>query len=131
MARTIAEIIAAVDDVCPNAFEPAWKARWIGTLDGDIWDSIFLMAVQRDFKYGEKWPERAEWIPLIVDSHDTIYDFFLQSHIEFGNGEYEKFNNTSALFAAEFRRLKAWFTNRYHMERGHFDYEIDYRRVYT
>jgi hypothetical protein len=117
MARTVAQIVKAVDDVCPNAFDYKWKAAKIGTLDGEIWLNVLLGDSAEIFEYGIAEMEHR----VLVDApFDGIYDAYLKWQIELGNGEYEKANNTNAVFEAEWRRFVAWFCNRYKPAQGNF-----------
>ncbi|MDR1217241.1 MAG: hypothetical protein LBJ99_01505 [Oscillospiraceae bacterium] len=118
MARTVAAIIAAVDDVCPNSFTDEWKAAKLAALDGDIWLNVLVGDDAELFDY--KMPDDANAAVLVGMPFDTIYDLHLKAQIEFANGEYEKYNNTSAYFEAEFRRFKAWFLNTYHPAQGYY-----------
>lgn len=129
MPRTIGKIISDVNDICPNAFAPAWKARQLALLDGDVWNNVLLAEFAGNFEYD--WPECADWYPLVFAPYDSIYDYWLQAQIERGNGEYEKYNNTSAIFNADFTRFKTWFLNKYHPAQGYFIYERDYRSFYV
>jgi hypothetical protein len=114
---TIAEIIAGVDDVCPNSFSSEMKTEIIGRLDGEIYEKVYLCIDPEAFKY--VWPECAEWTPLVRFPYDDIYGLYLKARIEFNNGEYEKYNNTNGFYEARLRAFTVWYINTYNPAQTH------------
>lgn len=61
-----------------------------------------------------KWPEDGDK-PLLIDApYDSIYDYWLISHMEFMMREYGNYNNTASMFASALESWKVMFrrTNR-------------------
>ena len=48
---TLAEIIAQVDEIKPNAFSNEAKTIWINEIEGKIQTDVFLMAVEDVIQY--------------------------------------------------------------------------------
>jgi hypothetical protein len=116
-SRTVEQIIADIDDVCPNSYSEATKTRWIARLDMLLWRDLFLQA--RDPKLNYTWPENKGWQVLISAPDDDIYDLYLRAQIEFYNGEYEKYGNSAAFYDARYRELAAWFINEHRPAQGY------------
>ncbi|MDR2665548.1 MAG: hypothetical protein LBC21_04655 [Oscillospiraceae bacterium] len=118
-SRTIGQVIADIDGVCPNAFSEDVKARWIAQLDMLIWRDLFLQAPLPELDYN--WPECADWQVLVAAPDDDIYDLYLRAQVEFHNGEYEKYDNTMAYFNSRYREFSAWFINLYRPAYGYVE----------
>ena len=113
---TIDEAIAQADALKPNQVERAQKIAWLTQLDG--W--IFSTLMKRHAKDGET-PERftpytqassPDTELLAKPPYDEMYRFYLEMHIDLVNLEFDKYNNSAALYTA------AWgqFARAYHRE---------------
>ena len=112
---TIIDAIHRVDGVKPNSYSMDEKLRWLSSLDGIVkkeLHDVYLNDVQIEFEgYGENTPLTREL--LIPYPYDEIYIRCLEAQIDYANGEYEKYNNSTALFNA------AWAAYEKHYHRTH------------
>lgn len=109
---TIGEIIKAADRTKPNDFPLSQKVRWIAELDGQIALNIMMMSIEdvKQFRYTED-DEDVE--PLVEFPHDNIYEQYMAAKIDYANGEYSKYQNSSAMFNALYQDFLRWFANTY------------------
>lgn len=109
---TIREIIDNADATKPNDFSLAAKIRWIAELDGQIALNIMMMSIEdvKRFRYTE---DDVDAEPLVEFPHDNIYEQYLAAKIDYANGEYSKYQNSSAMFNALYQDFLRWFANTY------------------
>ena len=109
---TVREMIQRVDAIKPNCFEEGTKAKWLGELDARIALSIMLMDIveAQRFNYGA---EDMDVELLAQFPHDSIYESWLMSRIDYASGDYNRYANSSALFNAEYTDYLRWFCNTY------------------
>jgi len=116
-AKTIQQILDLIDEVVPNAFLPEVKTEWLSQLDGKIAGEVLLTVDPIEFHY--VYPDCAEWNVIVPWPYDDIYETWLRAKIDFANGEYEKYNNSSEMFNAQLREYKSWFLNTYRPGQGY------------
>ena len=99
---TAKEAIARADAMKPNAVTEAEKLRWLTTLEGMIKDEIvdthegWVVA-----PYGGA--PLALTDPLFVPPpYDGVYVFWIMAKIDFLNGEFDAYGNSTAMFANAF-----------------------------
>ena len=113
---TIDEAIALVDELKPNQVERARKIDWLGQLDHWIFVSL-MQTHERDADVPEDFiPYTQETNPntvlLAKAPYEELYRFFLEMHIDLVNQEYDKYNNSSALYANAWGQFsRAWHRN--------------------
>lgn len=103
-----------VDEVKPNAFSTAVKVRWINQIEGRLALEIFLMSTEEaaELEYGTSAEELAK--KLLVDNpYDDVYTWWLQAQIDLANGEYDRAQNTMAMFNSAWSTFLRWFAQRY------------------
>lgn len=115
---TILEIIQRVDACKPNAFTQVQKAAWIAALDGRIAVDVFLMDISETATLRYDRMDTLEIEPLVAFPHDDIYDLWLQAKIDFANGEYNKYQNTMALYNECYGNFVRWFSSVYEPAQG-------------
>ena len=111
---TIIEAINRVDKLKPNTYSQLEKFHWLSTLDGRVKVDIFLPDSEdgKDFKgYDKTTPVDTEL--LIPPPHDEAYIYFLESQIDYWNGEYDNYNNSVTMFNAALDDYKGYY-NRTH-----------------
>ena len=108
---TITGAINRVDGIKPNGFRLEEKIRWLSALDGSVHKDLhegYLNAAQTEFGgYDEKTPLTREL--LVPYPYDEMYVRFLEAQIDYANGEYEKYNNSIALFNAAWSAYEKYF----------------------
>ena len=122
---TLNEAIAAADAIKPNAFSSADKVRLINEVEGMVQTEVFLFASEQVITYTTDDLVPAGKITLLVaPPHDKLYVAYLVAMIDFMNNEYDKYQNTVAMFNAHYREFKKWFALNY---RPQFTHEKTYR----
>lgn len=124
----IREVIERVDTVKPNAFPTFAKLEWISALEGRIAADVFLMAPVeiRQFRY--VYPEDMETELLLEPPHDDIYLLWLQAKIDEENGEYNKYENSMAIYNEHYANFLRWFCQLYDPVQG---YKSEERRRFA
>lgn len=93
----IGEIIRFVDDIKPNAFTDAQKLQWLNELEGKI-QVLILCSPAEELRPAYVLPGDADTQALVPKPYDKLYWMYLGAMIDFGNGEYSKYQNSMILF---------------------------------
>lgn len=112
----LSELLAAVDEIKPNAFSPAAKTTWINEAEGYVQTDIFLLAPAETRQY--VWPEDAETELLAAAPHHKLYWAYLSAMIDFANGEYGKYQNSMQLYNAFLGEYMRWYARHIHPADG-------------
>lgn len=115
---TIEKILDRVNKNKPNAFDKETLVRWIAELDGRVAADVMLMGIEEIAGFEYEYPGDLATEPLVCFPHDRIYDLWLEAQIDFGNGEYNKYQNTMEYFNAAYGNFIRWFAGRYHPAQG-------------
>lgn len=112
---TIIEAINRIDAVNPNNYSQPEKVSWLSTLDGVIKKEIIDThegAEEVSFSgYNADTPLDTE---LIVPApYDEVYLFWLQSKIDYWNGEMSKYNNSISMYNTAYSHFEKAY-NREH-----------------
>ena len=105
---TVQEIIGRVDDVKPNAYSNAQKVAWLNELEGNIQLEIYLKKVDELTRL-----ETVNDDLLVPFPFDSIYNYYLQAMIDFHNGEYDRYENTYAMYNSKLEDYMVWYTTHY------------------
>ena len=112
---TIMGAINQVDSVKPNGYSQDEKIRWLSTLDG-----IVKAEIIDTHEGGHNVPFTAydEHTPLtqsllIPHPYDEVYIKWLESQIDYANGEYGNYNNSITLFNTAYLAYEKYY-NRTH-----------------
>ena len=113
---TIIQAINAIDDLCPNTYKREKKIEQLSKLDGVIKKEIIDKhegSEEVTFNgYDENTPLDTEL--LIPAPYDDIYVFWLQTWIDYWNGEIKKYNNSTSMYKAAYSNFERAY-NREHM----------------
>lgn len=98
---TIKEALDRIDALKPNTYEEGEKLRWISTLDARIHRDVVLThehnaAAESFAGYTAQTNKNTEL--LVAAPHDELYLYYLESKIDYYNGEMGKYNNSAAMF---------------------------------
>lgn len=108
------EAIARLDELKPNGFSIAQKINWLSALDGTVKTEIMDRhegGSNEDFvPYTEEDKEREL---LVGAPYEEIYLRYMEAQIDYANGEYERFNNSNAMYAAAYSAFERAY-NRSH-----------------
>lgn len=116
---TIAEAIQSIDNYKPNTYSEMDKIQWLSKLDG-----VVKMEIVDTHENGENVPFNGydENTPLDTEliakaPYDDIYTSWLESRIDYANGEYAKYNNSITVFNTAYSSFASAY-NREHMPIG-------------
>ena len=115
---TIIEAITRIDAVKPNTYQQTEKVSWISALDGIIMREIIETheGDSAEFKgYTEDTPLTT--VLLVPEPYSELYLYYLESKIDYWNGETKRFNNSSEMFNKAYSDYARWY-NRSHTAKG-------------
>lgn len=109
---TVAELIAAVDEIRPNQISKQTKTLWLNEIEHRVYDETLMRAMDicpefeyRPFEYDADYDA-----PLAVpDFYADLYRCYLMSKIDFSLGEIDRYNNDVAMFQAAWADYAAWY----------------------
>ena len=109
---TLREVIEFVDDVKPNSFSAKQKVKWLEQLDGHIAaeDLVMNPAELDGLRYSE---DELDTELLVKHPYDDIYALWLEAQIDYANGEYEKYQNSMALYNEHYGAFACWFADHF------------------
>lgn len=112
----IIEAIQKIDEFKPNAYTNEHKIDWLSTIDRMVWLEVIKThedAGEEEFEgYNQNTDTETEL--LVPAPFDELYLSWLESKIDYTNGEYGKYNNSAATFNADYSNFRNWY-NRNHM----------------
>lgn len=108
---TILEVINRVDTTKPNSYTQAEKVDWLSTLDGIIKKEIIDTHEGGEAIVFEGYtPDTSLDTELLVPApYDEIYIRWLESRIDYANGEYGKYNNSATAYNTTFEAYARYY----------------------
>lgn len=113
---TILEAINRADTTKPNSYSRDEKIEWLSTLDGIIKKEIIDTHEGGEaiaFK-GYTPDTSLDTVLLVPAPYDDIYVRWLESRIDYANGEYGKYNNSAMAYNSAFEAYSRYY-NSIHM----------------
>ena len=101
---TVQEAITYACAVKPNAFDNDTLTRWLNEVEG-------MVQTQAVITYTSA--QDADKTMLVRPPHDKLYPAYLEARIDYANGEYEKYQNTSQVFNTFFNEFMRWYAMNY------------------
>jgi hypothetical protein len=116
---TILEAINRVDTTKPNSYTQIEKVDWLSTLDGIIKNEIINTHEGGEAIVFEGYtPDTNLDTELLVPApYDEIYIRWLEARIDYANGEYKKYNNSTMAYNTAFEKYSSYY-NRINMPIG-------------
>ena len=116
---TLMEALFRIDEVKPNSYSPEEKTHWLTTLDGIIKSEIIdTHEGGEDVVFSGYDPNSDLNTALLVPPpYDDIYIRWLETQIDYANGEYGKYNNSMAMYNTAYTAYANHY-NRTHMPIG-------------
>lgn len=120
---TVGEAIARIDQYKPNAVDPMDKKRWLLELDNRLRITV-INHYSNNEQGNESDPESvsSDHKLIIAPPFDTIYIYWLESMIDYQNGEVDQYNNSSAMFRDALEEWKHWYSRTHQMPQRHITY---------
>ena len=116
---TIMDAIFRIGELKPNSYSQSEKIKWLSTLDGIIKTEIIDTHEGGENIEFNGYDENTELgTKLLVSApYDEMYLFFMESKIDYWNGELGKYNNSINMFNTIYAEYKKHY-NRTHMPNG-------------
>ena len=113
---TILEAVHKVDTVKPNSYTQSEKIKWLSTIDGIIKSEIIDTHEGGEDVVFEAYDDATdlETVLLVPAPYDDIYVRWLEARIDYANGEYAKYNNSSVAYNTVFESYSRYY-NRMNM----------------
>ena len=113
---TIIEAINNVDAVKPNSYSQAQKVKWLNNLDGIVKKEIIDTHESEENVSFNGYTEETDTSTqlLIPAPYDVIYIRYLEMQIDYANGEYRKYNNSTIAYNTAYSAFEKYY-NREHM----------------
>lgn len=116
---TIMDLLNRIDNLKPNRYDQSEKIRWLSSLDERITNDIFAKYEGSEEivhnGYTDETPLTTEL--LVPSPYDEMYLYWLESQIDYWNGEYAKYNNSIEMFNTAYMAFANHY-NRNHMPKG-------------
>ena len=115
---TLFEIIEQVDKTKPNNYSREDKIKWLSDLDCAIKTEIIDTHEGEALSFAGYDADTPGNTELLVPSpYDVVYIAWLESRIDYTNGEINKYNNSNAVFLTAYSAFERYY-NRTHMPSG-------------
>lgn len=115
---TIIEAIRKIDELKPNTYTQEEKVKWLSDIDSMIKRDVIDTHEGSQFYffsgYNQDTPVDTK---LLAHGFDEMYILWLESEIDYHNGEYAKYNNTITRYNDIFKNFENDY-NRKHMPKG-------------
>lgn len=119
---TINEAISRAEELKPSTYPHNMLVNWLGMLDDAASDFMALYHKndgETETEYqGYNDETDPETVLLIPHPYDEIYIYWLFSKIDFFNEEYEKFNNSNAMYESVWSDFQRYY-NRDHTRKSY------------
>ena len=126
---TLQGVLELIDNIKPNAFSDEVKTAWVNEVEGLVQTEVFLLAVEDVAQY--QWPADSGATLLAKPPHDKIYWVYLSAMVDFGNGEYDKYQNTMQMFNQFFGEYMRWYARTYNPADGEAEVKGYYLSAYA
>ena len=108
---TILEAINRVDSTKPNSYTQIEKVDWLSSLDGIIKNEIIDAheGGEAIVFNGYDVDTSLDTVLLVPAPYDDIYIRWLESRIDYANGEYNKYNNSATAYNGAFEAYSRYY----------------------
>ena len=116
---TIMDALYRIDELKPNSYSQPEKIKWLSSLDGVIKREIIDTHEGGENVVFNGYGEEADLTTelLVPAPYDDIYLRWLESQIDYSNGEYGKYNNSISMYNTAYTAFANYY-NRTHMPIG-------------
>lgn len=110
-AMTLAELIAYIDQIRPNAFDKEVETGWISEIEQKVYDQVISRAAPEIPHGPYNYEEDAERTLLVEDAHKAVYVTYILAQMDYAYAEIDRYNMDVSMhqaawdnYAAEYRR---------------------------
>lgn len=116
---TIAQAIAKINALKPNSYSDEEKIGWLSELDKRINEEIINTHEGSEKVVFDGYTANTSHTTqlLVPAPHDDLYVYWMESKIDYWNGETNKFNNSISMFNATYSEYARHY-NRTNMPKG-------------
>ena len=116
---TIMDALHRIDNIKPNSYNQTEKVKWLSTLDGIIKAEIIDTHEGAEDVVFNGYTEDTDLLTtlLVPAPYDELYLFWLESKVDYWNGEIGKYNNSISMFNEAYSSYAKYY-NRTHMPKG-------------
>ena len=113
---TLMDALYRIDGLKPNSYTQSEKIKWLSTLDGLIKREIIDTHEGGEDIVFSGYNENSDLSTelLVPAPYDDIYLRWLETQIDYSNGEYGKYNNSITMYNSAYS-IYANYYNRTHM----------------
>lgn len=126
---TIEKILDAVDALKPNPYTDDQKTSWLSRCEGQIQTECYLMPVEDVLVYD--YTTDSGVTPLVPPPYDRLYESYICAMIDYANGEYNKYQNTMAMFNSDLSAFNRWLVRLYEPTKRYYRGEVTATVDYT
>lgn len=116
---TLVEAISKIDNLKHNTFTHEDKVGWLSRLDELVKKEILDTHEDggAEWFFGYDTDSDVETELLVPAPYDEMYLRWLEAQIDYGNGEYDRYNNSMEMFNTAYQGYANYY-NRTHMPKG-------------
>lgn len=116
---TLMDALYRIDELKPNSYSQSEKIKWLSSLDGLIKREIIDTHEGGEDIVFSGYNENSDLSTelLVPAPYDDIYLRWLETQIDYLNGEYGKYNNSITMYNAAYS-IYANYYNRTHMPKS-------------
>lgn len=116
---TLIEAITKIDALKPNTYSQSEKVKWLSMIDGIIKNKIIDTHEGGEGISFNGYDENTNLVTelLVPAPYDDIYVRWLETRIDYTNGEYDRYNNGLEVFNEMYDEFNRYY-NRTHMPLG-------------
>lgn len=116
---TIMDALYRIDEVKPNSYSQSEKIKWLSSLDGVVKREVIDTHEGGEGVVFNGYTEEVDLqtVLLVPAPYDDIYLRWLETQIDYANGEYGKYNNSITMYNNVYTAFANYY-NRTHMPIG-------------
>ena len=116
---TISEAITSLDELKHNVYSQSDKIKWLSRLDLKIRTEIIDTHEDAPSSAFEGYDDSTDLNTelLVPAPYDDVYLRYMETQIDYLNGEYGRYNNSMTMFNAAYSNYERYY-NRTHMPLG-------------
>lgn len=114
----IIDAITKIDSLKHNTYTTSDKVAWLSELEWDVKKNVLDTHEGGDIDfigYDDSTDLQTELV--IPKPYDRVYLLWMESQIDYYNGEYDRYNNATDMFLVAYQDFKSYY-NRTHMPKG-------------